>query len=471
MTICNEDIKSCEFNNEHNLSDCLYCIGVRNHGLKLLSKEIKLIPIIDYKYKQISLLSLIKKLENINDLKNLTIDGFDIGMAIYSSLVDREKNIYPDVKKDRKIIESLACDSMQVWLTANDILQERRFDKVYIFNGRFATARPWIRACQKSGIPFTCHERSGVHELIFLYDNTFSHDPNWYTYQIELFWEENKSKPSIIAQGKEFFEERPAGKLSGWESFTKKQQKGVLPKSWSNEKQNVVFFSGTETEIMAISELADASLYKNQKSAILDIVSKSCSLNSNLYFYLRIHPNSKSDLQRWWEFPEIAELHNLEVIAPESNICSYSLMSNADKCITYNSTMGIEATYWGKPSMAVAKSFYSGINAVYEPKSAEEACEWVATSQIPKPQINAIKSGAFWKCSGFHLAESEVVDLHTLKFKNKILDPGEDIMGWVWKCKQRIKTKGILLFLRKISDYIIYNIKLRHLEKNAFLNK
>ena len=42
---------------------------------------------------------------------------------------------------------------------------------------------------------------------------------------------------------------------------------------------------------------------------------------------------------------------------------------NADKVISYNSLMGIEAVYWGKPSILLGRRPYENLEVVYKPKN------------------------------------------------------------------------------------------------------
>ena len=60
---------------------------------------------------------------------------------------------------------------------------------------------------------------------------------------------------------------------------------------------------------------------------------------------------------------------NLKIIGPDEDIDTYKLMDIADKVISFGSTTGIEATFWGATSILFGKSFYMHLDAAYQPNS------------------------------------------------------------------------------------------------------
>jgi len=153
-----------------------------------------------------------------------------------------------------------------------------------------------------------------------------------------------------------------------------------------------------------------------------------------MHFYLRIHPNSIHENDKWWKSHDLKKLKNLTIIEPDSPISSYSLLMACEKTIVFMSTMGIEATYWGKPSIAVSNTMYKGINAVYEPTDLTQLKGYILDpSMPPKPKERALAYGAYMRCGSARLPYSELIDHCTLTFKGVRPNASEAILNHLWK--------------------------------------
>ena len=79
---------------------------------------------------------------------------------------------------------------------------------------------------------------------------------------------------------------------------------------------------------------------------------------------------------------------NLKIIMPEERIDSYALMESCEKIVTFGSTIGIEATYWGKPSVLLGACTYDNLDCCYTPKDRFDAVELIISPLKPKPKEN-----------------------------------------------------------------------------------
>ena len=68
-------------------------------------------------------------------------------------------------------------------------------------------------------------------------------------------------------------------------------------------------------------------------------------------------------------------LPNLTVIDADDSVSSYALMRAAKTVATFGSTMGAEATFWGRPSVLLAPTFYSGLGIAWEPETVKKAAQ------------------------------------------------------------------------------------------------
>jgi len=459
MLACNAELHSCECNKQHILAECARCIGSRQHGISLLSQKIKIIPII----KSCRIPKALKKqVSSIDELKRLCVDGYDIGESVYSSLVDRTSNTHPDVIQEAKNISSMLGDSYKVWMQALSVLSKKEYDRVYVFNGRFNTTRPWIRACQKTSTPFYTHERMMKLGRVSLTDGTLPHDPLIYSDLIESHHKRSNDNVENYKEGVEFFEERPKGIDSGWHSFITKQKRLKMPRGWDPQKRNIVFFGSTESELVGLRSITPEGMYKNQSDALIDLIPKLIKKDENFRFYLKVHPNSEAEKNKWWEDDKITGIEHLTVIRPDSDVSTYDLLSACEKSLCWNSTIGVEATFWEKPSIVLELGMYSGIDAVYEPRCKDEAIEMLVSHLMPKPKCNAIKYGSYMRCGGLSLRHAEVVGVSELKFKGVTLAAKKDISNWSWHSFKRSEVYGGDLLIRLLADkfkWVMFKIK------------
>lgn len=454
---CDEYLRNCECNRSHSLVQCMRCIGIRQHGLTKLSRQPTMLPLVLPSYRGKAPDDLPLKFSSLDELKSFKMDGCDLGMAVFSSLVDRSSNTEPDVKELQSTVRDLLCDAWRVWKSAVEILQSDRYDRVYIFNGRYAAARPWLRACQATDTRYFTHERSGHLGKYQLFDQSVPHEPTQYAQRVSKFWELAGDNPETYQEGCEFFDERPKGLLTGWTSFVGKQQSDMLPLSWDNQRRNISVFATTNGEYVSLRDLFAEGLYETQTDAFLDLLSQANEVDKSLFFYIRLHPNSISEKIRWWEDERFAHAKNVEIIPPDSSVSSYALLWASEKSVCFLSSVGLEATYWGKASMILGKAFYSGIEAAYEPKTREEVAEWLQGYPEPKPKVNAVKFGSYMRCGGEVLPYSEPVNYYTLKFKGDVLEARQEVHEWLGECEKHPPVSGFKKWLQDRNDRKAFN--------------
>lgn len=451
---CNESLLACECNKEHDLHHCLRCIGIRQDGVAHIKggnlDTISLGRSHDFLKKAESLLESIATLE---DLKKLKYKEFDIGSAVFSSLVDHTLNTHPDIFKNRQKITKLCADAVNTYEKFSDWLELHRPEHVYIFNGRYSVARALLRACEQNQIPFSTHERTGNLKKIQLFPSSFPHDLSVYPRMAKELWAKQDSTPKFIQEGMDFFEERPKGQLTGWQSFSSDQKSGVLPENFNTSRRNIALLGSSESETVSIEGMIDGFEYPTQLEVYSSLLELAYKKYPDLFFYLRLHPNSKNESNKWWENSSLKNMQNLEIVSPASEVSSYSLVAACEKSVGLATTLCLEATYWGKPSIILGPTYYSGIDAVYEPKTIDEACELVADRSLPaKPKDNSIMFGAFMRCYGDDLPYSTPQNFYTMDFKGRILEARREVHEWLGECEKRPEVSGIKKWLRDRSD-------------------
>jgi hypothetical protein len=79
---------------------------------------------------------------------------------------------------------------------------------------------------------------------------------------------------------------------------------------------------------------------------------------------------------------------NVHVIPSDSSVDSYRVVDDADVVLTFGSTIGLEATYWGKTVVQVGHSQFEHLDVCYLPESENDIVDWLLSPPPPKPKVN-----------------------------------------------------------------------------------
>jgi hypothetical protein len=427
MLGCDGAITCCDANPLGVRKTCIDCIDNRYAGLELLSSNIKLYKLGDYlsqnDRKQAERIAA--EIDGPENARNLSFQDTDLGWGALSSTVSRFRD--PDCKSNESLIQlrKFGVSALRSFLATTKFLDcQKKFDSVYIFNGRFASTRGAYRAAQHNGVPtIYLHERGSSVKKFQLYKNDFPHSRTLLKQEAEKLWNQEELEAVKLSKAKEFYENRRFGKPTSWKPFTELQQAGSLPESWNPEKKNIAIFNSSEDEFAAIGKEWLHLIYPKQSTGISRIVKDLCSSNPDVHIYLRIHPNlmkvKNSDLSFLLELKH----PQLTTILPDSPVCSYALLDHSDTVLTFGSTMGAEATFWRKPSVLASHAFYQDFDVAYRPQSHQEVLDLLKSDLLPKPIVGAVKYGYYMNCFGMEYKYWNAKTFLSGEFKNERITP------------------------------------------------
>jgi hypothetical protein len=397
---CNADMMACDVNPAHNIPRCLQCIQRRKKGVKLLSQRITEKPILFLKDPDRKELKEFKpNLSDLSHIKEQFVDNFDIGTAALSSVISQIRNPKPDTDKWAKLIYLFMLSSLAFYRSILNHLLEMKIDRVYAYNGRYASLRAVFRACQKANTDIYITERGGTLDHYATFKNTIPHDIDYRLHLMRSKWENESDLNKREETSTKFFIERSNNIVPNWIAFTKDQKKDLLPEKWDPSKKNIAIFITSEDEMAAIGDAWQNPLYRDQMDGITQIV-ESLRDDETVRIYLRVHPNLKNIRTSQTEKLYSLAAPNLVVIRPESEISSYALMQNSSKIITFGSTIGIEAVYWGIPSILAGQSLYRKLGGTYQPSTHAELMDMVYGNLKPMDKTPALIYGFFEKTFG-----------------------------------------------------------------------
>lgn len=446
--VCNRDLLSCDFNADHDYLKCSFCISKRKQGVALLTNK--------EKYTSIPISSLAgreeKKGLQLNfksyaALKEYSYSNFEIGFASLSSLVTLLRDPEPDLRMHEDLLNKIVRTSYFIYVAISDYLSNSRIDRFYIFNGRFAINRAVLRACQAKSVKAVMHERGNDYNHYALYENVMPHAIAAFVEMVNECWNSSSYSAAEKQQvAEKYYSDRLNGKEQGWFSYTETQKKGLLPLGWNASEENIVLFNSSEDEFVAIGDEWNTDLYDSQLSIIHQLAH--LQQLDGIKIWLRMHPNMGQMAKQYLKKYDVLKGTKINLIPPESLISTYDLMLAASKIVTFGSTVGIEATYWGKVSILYGKSYYKDFDVTYNPDNLQDLTDIILASNLTaKPKINTYSFGFYLSRFGVAYKIYKPHQLVGGSFKGRDLDKSFDLESWqIFSAK-----RGIHFFYNKLN--------------------
>lgn len=373
--------------------------------------------------------------EALNDFR---FNGHDAGNAVLSSVIWETKDTEVDLTEHANLVERALDTSIKVYIAARSFIERVEPDRVVLFNGRMATFRGVLRACQETGTPCLVHERGATLDRISLTENTMPHDPAWVAQQINETWnkaEHNDAEKRAI--GRSFYERKRNGDGLNWISFTEGQEVGRLPFQRTDGRTVFSIFTSSEHERFALPQYYRYLLHESQLEGILDIIRILEAGEFPGLLCIRIHPNSAGGNPNLQEMLQHRVTQDFVRIAgARSPVDTYALIDASEKVFTFGSTVAMEAAYWGKPSISFATSRYDQLDSIIQPTDHAEAVRLVLDPVPPRDSEDTLKYGYYYSVFGRPLRYAEPIDLNTFRFKGKSLHRRRDAKR-AWRRAQR----------------------------------
>lgn len=409
LLYCNGEMLACETNEEHSPTRCQLCITSRIKGSNSLrnTKNLTIQP-----FQQLSAAN-IKELEDFGLGKNIAdkfpdmevmmafiIDNYDIGSSVLSSVICSLKDSTPDIEQHKDLLQRYLIAALIVYRSVQNFLRTTKPDRFYIFNGRMSITRAILRACESEEVEYFTHECGNDAHTYSLFHNTMPHGIRMMTEMMLEHWHKAHTNSDREAIGAAWYQNRAKGiKVNGY-SFVEQQQSGLLPPEYNPEKRHIAIFNTGSFEYVTVGDDYKNHLYSSQMQGLERIITSLSPYKDEYHITIRIHPNL-AGLPK--EIDPVLALQSdfVTVIPPESAISTYTLIEHSEKVIVFNSTVGIEAVYFGKPSILAGKTAYMDLGSNYIPQTHEELLQMVLDTQLPpKNPTGALIYGYFLNTFG-----------------------------------------------------------------------
>lgn len=427
---------------------CRECVTSRSNGIRLLGRAPEMFALDEYytDHDRSREADLQTRFETTEEIQDYYFDGFDIGYAALSSTVFQCRDAYLESEEDKALLARMIKAAYRTFCSVREFLRRHPdFGRVYIFNGRFATCRGAFRACQQANVEVHLHERGSDNSKFMVYENSLPHNIQNMDVRIRAKWD-NASEQER-EQAKEFFEGRRERVEKFWHSHTKAQQAGRLPTSFDPNKRNIAVYTSSDDEYVAIGKEWIAPGFESQSQAIASLHKNLRAKDSDVHLYIRMHPHLKGvdnrDTRLIYSLAPEGSAEGVEVIPPDSNVCSYALMDRCEKVLTFGSTIGVEATYWGKTSILGGMNFYRALGAAWVAKGDDELLELIESPQLePRPLEPALMYGLYMTSFGQPFKYYRSTDFETGVFRGTALRNSSGYSPLAWMLPSIMKTFG-----------------------------
>jgi len=405
LMYCGAKLSTCSFNPTHNLIGCAMCTSRAVHWAE--KAGIPTERLVKINRDLFSENFPLKFPETMKALMNLCVGGVNIGRGAASSTISilREYNLN-FAGRHRDLIELQLCNALGAFRNYEAALDQIQPDRVVLFNGRHSELWPMIGLCVQRGVDYATHERGGNNQLYEVFEKSLPHSIAARRKIMDETWE---SAPIDVRReaALNWYRAKRRGTHTNDKNYLGKQSVGILPRGFDATKHNIIIFNSSEDEMQAIPEWK-TPLFRQQNEVIVRVLG-TLAKRSDIHIYIRMHPNLIGvDNQQTKELYVLSQ-SNLTLLRPEDSVDTYALLEAGDVVLTFASSAGVEATFWGTPSILFGRAFYEGDDAVYQPGSFRALIELLCTRSLAtKNRDNVLKYGYFVSHYGDEYEYAEV---------------------------------------------------------------
>lgn len=389
---------SCSINVYSNPLICKVCNKSKHDAFKKIKGKFNLIKI------DKNLVKKKFKFNNLNKIRNFYYNGADIGLASLSTYLENTKDQQLQGKIAKEILLKNINMTLNLYKFFLNLIKNKRFDNVFLYNGRQNQYRPLVRVLTKYKIRMIILEFKGPkYTNVYEFKNKLIFDFNFFLNETRKTYKKFKNDKSKIKPLVDYFYRAIVlgKKVQQNLSFNKHQKRNFLPTNFNKNEENLVFFTSSEFEYAALGGVYDKKIYKSQAEALNKVCKDILKSKNKIFVWVRVHPNLKDIKWSYMsEFNNLEKKYNFLTLIPASSIVSsYALLYNSKKVISFNSRMGIEAVYAKKPSILLYRNPYEILGSNYLPKNHEDLMKLIFSDLKPKSTLGSDKF-ALWCVAG-----------------------------------------------------------------------
>ena len=391
----------CFQNTRHSKIICKLCIANREKGQNQATfgwhQQLELSIGADRKIQLIHLASeILSKVQYSLDLVELTHQGVLIGPGICSTLSFSLKNSNIELASCMDLAVRLVATSLIIVEALPEVLKFTEVDALVVGNGRLATNWAASRVAESMGVKVFSYENLPT-QSFYLAPISPAGDMENVKGSLRHL-SQNLLDPMQVIAAESFFEKQrfPETHKNEVQALTDKniflglQTEGNLPAGFDSRQRNIAVFISSEWEFAGLPGWEN-HLGMSQVEILKEFLGNP-ALSADINIWVRFHPHQQV-------VPHEVELtinilgERCRYILPEEATDSYALLEACEKIITFGSTLGAEATYWGTPSILCGRAEYETLDISYNPQNHEELVQLINSDLKSKERTKALPYG------------------------------------------------------------------------------
>ena len=340
---------------------------------------------------------VLPQFSDLESLRTYRYKNYNAGVSALSSLISYTGHSRPCIQKNCQLLQKIILSGISTYEYCLEVIEQEKPDLIYLFNGRFANNRAVLDAAIESNVDFRIHER-GADKTRYIAGSFAPHNFEKIRELMADAWINRHESAVEIAR--EFFLQCRSGEGQAWTSFLRYQQSGYINIKNHMSKRLIAYFSSSDDEFAAVGDLVKWDRWPDQLSAVRELIAV-IRRQPALELVIRVHPHlaqkNPDDLKEWLEL-DLPQ--NAKVLGPLDPTDTYKLIDEADVVVTAGSTVGIEAVFWGTPSICLGPSLYSQLNAVHLPRDDGELSDMLLRQDLTVVPENALPYGYYMATFG-----------------------------------------------------------------------
>jgi len=346
------------------------------------------------KRRYVELFRQLEIVGNIDDLASYSFEGIQIGSAIANALVSHTKERYPELNSRRRLMRILAKDYLRVFESVAAVLNSNsatRKPNVFIFNGRFLHEKA-VADCAMSN-----NANLQFYEVIrdrYLITKEGFHDRRILQERVIAQWESSQlTSLEKIAIAEKYFAELKS-KDSPFFAEVDYLQVNLQHKDY------FIYYTSSDDEY--VGWWGAQKLPLGEQISVVQKLQDLFDKNAKHKLLVKIHPNlqskGKKEIERW----DIIQSSSFSVVTREK---ISDPLFGALGVLSFGSTAGLEASFWGIPSAVLAPCGYDQIGAAAYLENWDAVGDWIKnsesrTSNLEELRMGALKRGFYTETAG-----------------------------------------------------------------------
>jgi hypothetical protein len=339
-----------------------------------------------------------------SEMRLACFQGYSVGEWVQSSVISYFRQYPPDMENGQvaEVYRGFLVSAAIVVSGLRKYLETYPVDSVLLFNGRQSITRVAFEVFRRLGI------RVLTHEIPFFQLGHLMLKTNARCWSIEPFtefwrmWGQVPLTRTSLEQTLSWMKNRRYGDGLSWHAYNAPQTHDVsLRKNLklSCNKKLLALFTSSTDETAGDQELQGP--FEPQSEWVQEVVSWVGDRN-DVELVVRVHPNLAGktglgkavDEYNFYHQMKLAAPANTRIVMPDDSLNSYALMDEADVCLSFGSSVGIEMAMLGKPVILASRAPYEDCSHILTVRSKQSLPEMLEKSLQPT-SVREIRRGAF----------------------------------------------------------------------------